>query len=66
MFVLKNISKLESMVNQIKKNSKDIQVFLNDIETMNLYHQPAHNADDSLLQCKVNSKRFRILPVESI
>ena len=42
------------MVNQIKKNSKDIQVFLNDIETMDLYQEPATNVDGSLLQCKVN------------
>lgn len=47
-----NISKLESMVNQIKKNSKDIQVFLDDIEQMDLFQEPANNADESLLQCK--------------
>ncbi len=40
------------MVNQIKKNSKDIQVFLDDIETMDLFKEPRHNADESLLQCK--------------
>lgn len=50
------------MVNQIKKNSKDIQAFLHDIENVNLYQQPDANADGSLVQCKeyfdyVESKR---------
>jgi len=47
-----SISKLESIVNQIKKNSKDIQVFLDEIEQMDLFQTPAPNVDDSLLQCK--------------
>ena len=41
------------MVNQIKKNSKDIQAFLSDIENVNLYPTPDANLDGSLLQCKV-------------
>jgi dynein heavy chain len=50
------------MVNQIKKNSKDIQAFLNDIEKINLYRKPDLNADGSFQQCKeffefVESKR---------
>ncbi len=44
------------MVNQIKKNSKDIQVFLNDIETMNLFQEPPAYVDGSFLQCKVNKE----------
>lgn len=57
-----NISKLESMVNQIKKNSKDIQSFLNDIVNANLFQRPQPNPDGSLYQCKeyfdfVESKR---------
>jgi hypothetical protein len=51
---LKNISKLESMVNQIKKNSKDIQTFLNDIELVDLYPRPEINLDGTILQCKVS------------
>ena len=50
------------MVNQIKKNSKDIQAFLTDIEKANLYRKPELNIDGSLPQCKeffefVESKR---------
>ena len=49
-------------MNQIKKNSKDIQVFLTEIESVDLYRIPVPNADGSLLQCKeffeyVESKR---------
>ena len=50
------------MVNQIKKNSKDIQVFLNDIESIDLYRLPEPLLDGSLVPCKeyfefVDSKR---------
>lgn len=47
-----NISKLESMVNQIKKNSKDIQVFLSEFENTNFFKSKEPNADGTLLQCK--------------
>lgn len=47
-----NISKLESMVNQIKKNSKDIQQFLGEIQSVDLFPKPALNADGSLTQCQ--------------
>jgi hypothetical protein len=49
------------MVNQIKKNSKDIQVFLNDIETMDLFHEPTNHPDGSLLQCKVIFYTFQTI-----
>jgi dynein heavy chain len=50
------------MVNQIKKNSKDIQFFLTDIETVDLFRLPEPNIDGSLVPCKeyfeyVESKR---------
>ena len=50
------------MVNQIKKNSKDIQSFLSEIENCDLFRTPEPNADGTLLQCKeyfefVESKR---------
>jgi dynein heavy chain len=50
------------MVNQIKKNSKDIQVFLSDIETVDLFRMPEPNLDGTLVPCKdyfefVESKR---------
>lgn len=50
------------MVNQIKKNAKDIQVFLNDIESVDLFRMPEPNLDGSLVPCKeyfefVESKR---------
>jgi hypothetical protein len=41
------------MVNQIKKNSKDIQAFLNDFETANFFQTKEPGPDGSLLQCKV-------------
>lgn len=41
------------MINQIKKNAKDIQQFLSDIENIDLFRKPLPNADGSLLQCKV-------------
>ena len=50
---LKNISKLESMVNQIKKNSKDIQAFLDEIENIDLFQRPEPYPDGTLFQCKV-------------
>ena len=52
-FYLKNISKLESMVNQIKKNSKDIRSFLNDFQEFNLFQKPCSNSNDNLVNCKV-------------
>lgn len=48
-----NISKIESMVNQIKKNSKDIQVFLTEFETANFFQRKDLNPDGTLQQCKV-------------
>jgi dynein heavy chain len=50
------------MVNQIKKNSKDIQAFLFDIENIDLFKSPEPNLDGTLVQCKeyfefVESKR---------
>ena len=50
------------MVNQIKKNAKDIKQFLNDIESTNLFRNPPMNTDGSFNQCKeyfeyVESKR---------
>lgn len=44
------------MVNQIKKNSRDIKSFLSDIEGINLFLQPLPNQDGSLVQCKVSVK----------
>ena len=41
------------MINQIKKNAKDIQIFLNDIESIDLFQKPSLGPDDSLAQCKV-------------
>ena len=41
------------MVNQIKKNSKDIQAFLNDFEAVNFFQTKELGLDGSLLQCKV-------------
>ena len=40
------------MINQIKKNSNDIQAFLTEIDSINLFTGPEANADGSLLQCK--------------
>lgn len=50
------------MVNQIKKNSKDIQAFLTDIENINLFCSPETNQDGSISACKeyfefIESKR---------
>lgn len=53
MIFFKNISKLESMVNQIKKNSKDIRSFLNDIQEFNLFQMPCSNSNENLVNCKV-------------
>ncbi|CAF0991421.1 unnamed protein product, partial [Didymodactylos carnosus] len=46
------ISKLESTVNQMKKNSQDIQMFLDEIRQCNLFRQPDPNPDGSLVYCK--------------
>ena len=56
--LLKNISKMESMINQIKKNSKDIQTFLHDIESINLFLKPESISDNSITPCKVSSVDF--------
>lgn len=47
------------MVNQIKKNSKDIRSFLNDIEGINLFCQPMSSSDNSLAQCKVSKLKIK-------
>jgi hypothetical protein len=44
---------MESMINQIKKNSKDIQTFLHDIENINLFLKPESTSDNSITPCKV-------------
>ena len=41
------------MINQIKKNAKDIQIFLSDIENIDLFQKPPLNPDNSISQCKV-------------
>ena len=40
------------MVNQIKKNSKDIQVFLTEFENTNFFQTKEPSADGTLFQCK--------------
>ncbi|CAM4781636.1 unnamed protein product [Rotaria magnacalcarata] len=46
------ISKLDSTINQIKKNSQDIHVFLDEIRQCNLFREPPPNVDGSLVHCK--------------
>jgi len=41
------------MVNQIKKNSKDIRSILDDIQSIDLFIRPEPYQDGSLYQCKV-------------
>ncbi len=47
------------MINQIKKNSKDIQQFLIDIEKIDLFRNPPMNQDGSLCQFKVKRFNFK-------
>ncbi|CAF3533097.1 unnamed protein product [Rotaria sordida] len=46
------ISKLDSTINQIKKNAQDIHVFLDEIRQCNLFREPPPNPDGSLVHCK--------------
>ncbi|CAF0756790.1 unnamed protein product [Adineta steineri] len=46
------ITKLDSTVNQIKKNAQDIHMFLDEIRQCNLFREPPRNADGSLIHCR--------------
>ena len=48
------ISKLDSTINQIKKNAQDIHAFLDEIRQCNLFRDPPLNVDGSLVHCRVN------------
>ncbi|CAF1153227.1 unnamed protein product [Adineta ricciae] len=46
------ISKLDSTINQVKKNAQDVQIFLDEIRHCNLFREPPLNPDGSLIQCR--------------
>jgi len=47
------ISKLDSTINQVKKNAQDIHLFLDEIRQCNLFREPQINIDNSLVHCRV-------------
>jgi dynein heavy chain len=47
------ISKLDSTINQVKKNAQDIHLFLDEIRQCNLFREPPLNIDNSLVHCRV-------------
>ena len=61
------ISKLDSTINQIKKNAQDIHMFLDEIRQCNLFREPPLNVDGSLVHCRVSqSKNLSNLKLDAL